>query len=231
MRIATLNLRHGGGQRVQKLIEFIASLDVDAIVLTEFRCGHSGNQIQSELLATGYKHQSSSSVERAKNCVLLASRIRMEVIDRAAGPAGHEHCLAPMAIGEIKIVGAYFPQLQAKRPVFEQALSLLPEMSPLGLLLGDLNTGLPVEDEEGDTFSCVDSFSSLLAAGFVDAWRLRHPAKKEYSWFSRLGNGFRIDHALCTPEFNRRVVSVEYIQSCRIAGITDHAALLLCIAN
>lgn len=227
MRIATLNIRHGGGKRVPALLQFLQTLNADLLVLTEFRAGATGDAIQNGLAACGFGFQAPSSMKTGQNAVLIASRIEASTEDQAAGPPSQEHCLSVVRVGDLTVLGCYFPQGERKRPVFNRVLQLTRHLRPLGLVLGDLNTGLPFQDENKRTFKCIDAFQSLLQDNLVDAWRSRHQHDREYSWFSSHGNGFRIDHALATVSFNARVTSVEYDHSSRETRITDHSALVI----
>lgn len=75
---------------------------------------------------------------------------------------------------------------------------------------------------------CTAWFQRLLAQGWVDAWRRRHPQEREYSWFSASrGNVFRYDHALASPPFDARIRSVRYAQELRAAGLSNHAGLVV----
>ena len=83
------------------------------------------------------------------------------------------------------LLGAYFPQNEAKRPVFNFLSSNVePLFGVAGILLGDLNTGRHFVDESGKTFSCAECLDSLEAAGLVDSWRSRNPSRAEFSWYS-----------------------------------------------
>ncbi len=227
MRIATLNIRHGGGTRVSAILRYLPTLDADVLILTEFRSGATGSAIRSNLAAQGYSLQAHSSNDPSVNAVLMASRIGGSVVKVRAGPPGFEHCLTVARFRDLSICACYFPQGERKRPVFDQLIGLTKELQPLGLVLGDLNTGLPFQDEAGRTFKCVDAFQALLRANLVDSWRVRHPDAREFSWRSTHGNGFRIDHALATGGFNGQISTVEYDHTSRELGITDHSALLV----
>lgn len=76
------------------------------------------------------------------------------------------------------------------------------------LIIGDFNTGLPV-DGEGTPFECEDSFARLLTMGWHDAWRLKNGSHREFSWYShaKRRNGFRLDHALVSDPLRDRVVA------------------------
>ena len=58
MRIATLNIRHGGGKRVSGLVSFTDGLKADCLLLTEFRGNRSGLELSVKLSELGYTHQS-----------------------------------------------------------------------------------------------------------------------------------------------------------------------------
>ncbi len=85
------------------------------------------------------------------------------------------------------------------------------------------------QDEEGATFIAADRFAALSEQGWIDTWRAKHGSKREFSWFSAKGNGFRVDHAFASPSLAPRIVSVEYVHSSRegVAAPSDHSALTL----
>jgi exodeoxyribonuclease-3 len=227
MRIVTLNIRHGGGRRGEVLAAFLKSLRPDLVVLTEFRRGATGGLLQSRLSEFGLTAQASAATRPAQNSVCIASAVPMEIVPFPALP-GDEHRLLMAKIGELRLIAAYFPQEEAKRPVFEHLrVHGIPALSTLGVIMGDLNTGMPFQDEAGQTFFCADAFADLLRDGMVDAWRMRNPAAREFTWYSARGNGFRIDHALCTPALDRRIQAIAYMHQCREERITDHSALML----
>ena len=94
------------------------------------------------------------------------------------------------------------------------------------LLVGDFNTGVHLEDEVGRTFFCATEFSALLTSGWVDAWRAEHGSRRAYTWFSRSGNGFRVDHMLASPPIAARLSSVRYSHEERMTGLSDHSLMV-----
>ena len=97
------------------------------------------------------------------------------------------------------------------------------------LLIGDFNTGVPYQDERSSELTCSAEFSELLARGWIDLWRIRHPDSRERSYYERPWLGYRIDHALGSPAFNQRVREIYYSHAEREAGISDHSSLHLLI--
>lgn len=225
MKITTLNLRHGGSSRIAGLSDWLVATESDAIVCTEFRWGKAGDALSERLGRAGYVYQFAASQTVAQNTVCIfthhaAQRVHVDL------PLEEQHRLVAISFGPLKVVGVYFSQLKAKLPLFRYLLSRPSELIGPAVLIGDFNTGLHHLDEAGATFHCADEFCRLSEIGWVDAWRLLHGDERAFSWQSNAGNGFRIDHALVTPDLVGRVESAAYNHEPR-AGLTDHAALMI----
>jgi exonuclease III len=228
MRLLTLNIRHGGGSRRRAIAEFIETQAADVVVLTEYRANDSGRALREAMSESGLRFQATGSEAPRVNSVCIASRFPFARIDGAGEGDADAHRLLVARFEDWALAGVYFPQKEAKRRVFERIRGeVLPALGARGVILGDLNTGRPFEDEAGDTFHCSEAFDDLLASGLVDAWRRRNPLAKEFTWFSRANNGFRIDHALCTPAFDASVRAVQYLHEPRLNGVTDHSGLVV----
>jgi len=95
------------------------------------------------------------------------------------------------------------------------------------IVMGDFNTGLHRIDENGSSFFCADLFSLLPDAGLFDSWRSRNPEERVFSWYSNVGNGFRIDHVFSNPSADSKIERVYYDHTPRETGITDHSAMVV----
>jgi exodeoxyribonuclease-3 len=227
MRIITLNICHGGGQRWVQLVALLMSLQPDVVVLTEFRLGRSGDLILTELAEAGmFEVASAARLPRQNSVCVVANRsfqrIQLPLVH------GDEHRLLACDFGDVRLLATYFPQTKEKRRIFEFIRANgLQALGKRGLVIGDLNTGLHQQDEAGATFHCTEDFSALLAAGLVDAWRSRNLHVGEYSWYSSAGNGFRIDHAMCTPALDAEINAIFYAHQFRELNVTDHSALVV----
>jgi exodeoxyribonuclease-3 len=231
MRIITLNICHGGGQRWEQLVALLLSLQPDVVVLTEFRIGEAGARILEKLTKAGLSEVKSAARMLRQNSVCVIAVRAFEKIALPL-PCGDEHRILLCDFGDLRLLATYFPQKEQKRRVFKFIQSLgIPALGTRGIVLGDLNTGLHWQDEGGATFYCADEYSELLATGLIDSWRSRNPHAREFSWFSALGNGFRIDHALCTPGLDQEVNAITYEHRFRELGVTDHSALVVDITS
>lgn len=227
MRILTWNIRHGGGTRAGAISAQLLTHEPDLVVLTEYRENPAGTLIRERLASSGLGFTRSSVSIPKVNGVLVAAREPFAVCEVPhLGESSHRAlwCRFPT----FNVIGYYFPNKHAKPPIFEAMCkldsSLLTEPS---LLIGDFNTGQHYLDEKGATLIGAHYFDRLAELGWVDAWRTRYPQERQFSWFSHVGNGFRLDHALVSRSFDRAVLGVEYSHAERTQGISDHSALIV----
>jgi exodeoxyribonuclease III len=228
MRILTLNIRHGGGKRVDRIVGFIRELDPDVLVLTEYRANVNSLPLQTALFEHGYKWQASSSNDPRQNSVFLASRTSFHPEIGHSDLGKHAHRLIVASFEALNLVGVYFPQNEEKRAVFDYLNNRLLDSLGATMVIGDFNTGRPYLDEVGRTFACIDCFEALeKTSGLVDSWRSRNPDAREFSWYSKSGNGFRIDHVFCTPALDQRIRQIRYAHETRNDSVTDHSAMVV----
>lgn len=226
LRIATLNIRHGGNKHADALTARLLGYDADVLVVTEFRDNDTGARLISHLQGAGYD-TSHPSAHPKQNTVLIASRTRIDRTSTFTRELSAHHLWCAEFDGVI-MCGVYMPQAHAKLPYWD-ALIDRARRSGIDLLIGDFNTGNNDldKDPEGTKFIGPEMPGRLIATGYTDVWRSLHPTVREYSWFSRPGdNGFRLDHVYAAPEFAQCVTACEFDHTPRLAGETDHSALV-----
>jgi exodeoxyribonuclease III len=228
-RIILWNIRHGGGARVDGITDRLCSSHFDQIILTEFRNNSAGDQIKTRLKQAGFACQCTVETEKPRdNTVFLASRSELAEIDAPAPPALHRHRVITAVVDTIRIAAFYFPQDHAKAALFEYILELPEEfLTKPALLLGDFNTGKHYIDETGKTFYESHYLELIESRGWTDAWRNCHGDKREFSWYSHAGNGFRIDHMFASRALLPRIRQVDYMHQVREDCLSDHSAMIL----
>lgn len=252
MKVLTWNLRHGGGSR--RMPEITLSLlehHADVVVLTEWR-QHTGGQICGVLADHGLRFQHSTEPGKNSNGVLVASRTRIEVEGGddgfmglggggAPGLASHRKAKKKRLVEAwipdlgVTVIGVHVPPdgmdgtpSAGREAVFQAAVAAAKaRRDERCVLIGDLNAGRHYLDEEGATFSCTRLLGELAACGYVDAWRAMNPEKREFSWFSHEGNGFRIDHAILSVALASRVKACWYSHNERERDLSDHSMMVL----
>lgn len=131
-------------------------------------------------------------------------------------------------------------RLSLWNPAFEKLIFKLNRKRPV-IIAGDLNvarTELDIYDtkrhlkspgfseEERAAFE-----SGLLKKGMVDTWRILHPRKEEYTFFSKRGNsrsknhGWRLDYFLISHKFFDHVISSEILNM--FPHASDHLPIFL----
>ena len=228
MKLVTLNIQQGGGRRIRGILDYLRSQDADVIVLTEFRGNSNADAIRSGLEAPGFRHFASASIAPKENTVCIFSRQPFVPRTYLGLPVRDQRRLISAHFDDLAIYGVYFAQKQAKATLFEfLAGSSCRPTEAAHFIVGDFNTGLHFQDEEGATFHCTAEFKALSESGFVDSWRSRNLDTKEFSWYSNHSNGFRIDHVFASPEADSMIKRIFYDHTPREAKVTDHSALVV----
>lgn len=231
MKVLAWNIRQGGGSRIDKIICSIQGKQPDVVVLTEFRNNRNGEVVKAELKKNGLIYQTSGDAAE-KNTLFIASRFSFSPSTFMAELGSEAHRCVGVNFDDFHLFGFYFPQKFEKIPIFNFILKNLSSyLNKPTLLIGDFNTGKHCVDEAGATFKAAEYFELLPHKGWVDAWRQHHGNKREYTWYSNQGNGFRIDHAFASPSMSTNVSSCIYSHSERESGVSDHSSLLVEIEN
>jgi exodeoxyribonuclease-3 len=233
MKIVALNIRHGGGARMERIAAWLDDHTADVLVLGEFRDNAVGSALRARLGARGW-HMASAGVAPGVNGVLVASRRPME----AAGLTPDEATTGAMLLATLddgtQVLGAYFPNMRAKPPFFARCLQVARTRGETPfLLVGDLNTGCNVRDvQPGATrFLCAEAFAALESeCGLADLWRRSHgDDAREWTWLSHAGNGYRLDHAFANAAFEARhgPATMRYAHDTRETSLSDHSGLVV----
>ncbi len=231
--LATWNLRHGGGKRIKQILETLKeNNNIDVLILTEFRNNQNKLTIENELKNQGYEFIETLDVEPKLNSVLIASKREFKSREDFPTLKIHKQRVLKVKIGEYNIYGCYFPGQDLKKEVFEFLLTEIEKNGKENLIItGDINTGKHFLDKNGATFYHSDYLEKFEKRGLIDAWRKVHGEKKEYTWFSNAGNGFRLDHFFIDENLSERIVNCEYKHNYREEKISDHSMMILELAE
>jgi exodeoxyribonuclease III len=228
LRLLTWNIRAGGGTRLPRIAEALATHAADVLILTEYRSGDAGQRLRAVLRDLGYSWLSPIEPPGIRNGVLIASRVKPRSAAHVAAHVPEPWRMLAVTIDRIRVFGIYMPNLKAKIPYWEALIEAsTPHASGRALALGDFNTCRAYVDETGATDVTSPFLDKIQDAGFRDVWRDRFPDGREYSWYSHRGNGFRIDHAFASAAMTRRIQTVRYSHDERTGGLSDHSMLLV----
>ena len=228
MIITTWNIRHGGGRKIKQISEVLKdNVQSDIFVLTEFRNNANKKFILSSLRSFGFRFFFSTQSQPKLNTVLIATKEKCEV-ECFEELKEHKERVVKIKISNFLIYGCYFPQKDLKKVVFDFLFDQIHKYQNEKIIIaGDLNTGKHYIDEKGASFYCSEYIYKLEEKGMVDAFRLLNGNKKEYSWYSNAGNGFRIDHFFVSNFVKDNVTKCFYIHESRNEKISDHSLMTL----
>jgi exodeoxyribonuclease-3 len=234
VRIASLNIRHGGSRRIPSIIDWVDKADADFITFSEWRPNQCGEVLAGAMQDRGYSTHGISQGPSV-NGILMASRCNQMVSNITPEGALHGE-IAFSASTNLDLICCYFPQKHEKITFFHAVTDRILQASAPTILIGDLNTGLNgIDLTTGATpFFCSKEFAELESLGGAkDLWRHSHGKyAREWSWCSR-NNGFRIDHAYGNEALFKAYPSIfcRYDHSTRTEGISDHSAILVELEN
>ncbi len=224
LSILTWNLRHGGGNRIHKITESLGKhSEVDILVLTEFRNNQNGKLIQKFLENLNFKFQYKADTLPTKNSVLIACKEKFEfkVFEELQN---HSERVVKIFNHKFTLYGCYFPNGKDKKIVFEFLLNEIKNNSNI-IITGDINTGKHYIDEKKNTFLHSQYLDKFEGLGMCDAWRYIHENKTEYSWYSNMQNGFRLDHFFVSESLKSQIKSCEYLHEYREEKVSDHSVM------
>lgn len=228
IRVVCWNIRHGGGRRIDDILGRIVRHRPDVLILTEFRNYRAGQQLRAGLGDVGLWYTHFVPAPEKLNGVLIAAREFVDAVLPLNARLEKPHMLLEAQVAGINLVGVYMPNGEAKAPYWEAVVAAARgRAGKPTLCIGDFNTGKHFLDEKGATLVSAPYMDRMEEAGFVDLWRARNPERREFTWFSNAGNGYRLDHAFASPSLAERVTDLFYSHAERTDGISDHSALIL----
>jgi exodeoxyribonuclease-3 len=227
MKLLAWNIRQGGGSRLARIADALARHQADILVLSEYRGGEAGARLRAALAILGYRFATALAPPPGRSGVLIAARCAFR--DQGAVNAGlpEPYRMVGAEFPAFQLVGVYMPNLAAKVPYWEALIADLRETGGAALAVGDYNTCRPYLDEAGAIDRTAHYMDGIAEIGLCDLWRRRNPERREYSWFSTRGNGFRIDHVFLSGALAACAGPILYSHDERLAGISDHSPLIL----
>jgi exodeoxyribonuclease-3 len=246
MRISAWNIQNGGGKRIEGIARALSDAGSDVCVLSEYT-NASSLRLITALKSYGYEHVLHTDPENRWGGVLVASRIQMKLGDIVDCPSPERWLHVIVGSNELEIGAAYIPNSERsgteKSEYWDWLLTVGDELVRRdAIICGDFNTGLPLVDEDGKTLRCAKEMKQMLDSQWTDLWRAKHLQDRESSWWSNVGNGFRLDHAFGANSIVPRCSSAEYLtvinnqcvahpsrvhEDCERKALSDHSMLVV----
>ncbi len=232
MKLIEWNIRHGGSKRIPAIVNRIDHHNPDVLVLTEYRSDYLA-ELEQGLIKIGLPHILTTNPLPKINGILAASREPLTILPSTYAPKDLEHRWLELFLPEFqaRLLCVHIPTVSGNKDgklAFWNAVNAYARhlRDDRALIVGDFNTGLPV-DAEGTPFVYSEKMAELLDIGWIDIWRQRIPEGKEYTWYSNADKGFRLDYVFVSPKMNGLVEEVYHSHRESEAGISDHSILVV----
>jgi exodeoxyribonuclease III len=240
LALLTFNIGNPSPDRAKRQLDWLASRDEHVLVLTETKAS-AGCRLLAEAFTTAGYHVSFPEPEAGDYGTMIVSSVHGEpdsVPDRIGYlPARAAAVILPTPAGPTRVLGLYVPSRDAGLEKTERkrkwlaachaALTGATGSTPL-ILLGDLNVLEPDHRPHYPFFAPFEyDFYRALTTDheLIDAYRHIHPDQVEHSWVGRTGDGYRYDHAFCSPALRAHLVACHYLHQPRHDRLSDHSAL------
>lgn len=139
-----------------------------------------------------------------------------------------DHCVVLLKFPNFSLSAVYFSQGKEQQILYDYISDKsIQKITPKGIIIGDFNTGKTYSDESKRCFVYINAFINLENIGLVNSWRSRNLEVMEFSWYSNVGSGFRIDHIFSTLELGRHIKHIGYDHNARLERETDYSAMFV----
>lgn len=224
--ILSWNILQGGGSRLSGITEHIIKLSPTICVLSEFRNNNSGYQLRSLLLKAGYRYQFVTAALQDDNSVIVLSKLPCNsYLHKKSDPLFSANILS-VQFEVFTIMGVYLPH-KKKHTLFNYIQDLVATDPIPYIITGDFNTGINHVDQQGNSFWYENEFKNFAKIGYKDAFRYLWADKKEYSWYSHEGNGYRYDHTIIHENLLPILKECYYRHTWRDEKMSDHSPMYI----
>jgi exodeoxyribonuclease-3 len=228
LKLATWNV-NSLAVRLPQLLDWLSANPVDAMVLQETKL--TDDKFPRDAIEAAGFRVVFYGQKTYNGVALLARDDPADVLRNIVGFADEQARVIAGCVGDIRVVGAYFPNGQAPgTDKFAYKLAWMAAMRdwlidelkryPKLVLLGDFNVA-PEDRDVHDPVAwagqvlCTDeeraAFRAIEGVGLHDAFRLFEQPPKSWSWWDyrmlafRKNQGLRIDHILVSDTLKPRV--------------------------
>jgi len=240
LRLFTLNISGPSSERAVRLLPVLEVHNADLLVLTETR-----DNVGTHLMLDAYREKGYTVVApipptAGERGVAVIHRLPVGKAPTTKSADLAHRLVVTRIEGDrpFTLIGVYVPsrdtssaKIRRKQAFLSQLTSLLeglPDHEDV-VLLGDLNIISREHVPRYPAFRAweYDALEAISAAGLVDAFALLNPGVQAHSWIGRKGAGYRYDYGFVSKRLVDQLVACDYLHDFRLAGLSDHAGVMV----
>lgn len=255
MKIITANVNGIRAASRKGFWQWFEQQDADILCLQELKA--HDHQLPDECRPAGYNHYFHFAEKPGYSGVALYCRQMPDAIHIGLGSIDPDREWTDMDaqgrfimadFGKLSVISIYFPSGSSSPERQARKMSFLERLLPLSsqlinsgrelVICGDINIAHRRIDLKNWRGNQKNSgflpeerawFDQWLDTGLIDAFRLLHPEKEQYSWWSNRGKarenniGWRIDYHLCTVKTAKTVKEISVFSD---KWYSDHAPVI-----
>jgi exodeoxyribonuclease III len=234
LRLLSYNIQEGGGGRLDRIARVIADRQPDAVAIQE---AHRWENVETLARKLGMELVFGEANGDSHVAWLSRRPVRRAVNHR---PAGLAKTLLEIELdwggAPLRLFATHLASRHDPRPPAAEMETVLRLLRPVAgqphLLVGDFNAiapgdpvGTPPEGvvPRGDALPGAprETIGALLAAGYVDCFRTRHPDEPGYTYPAE-HPWLRLDYLFASPSLARHRIDAHVISSAPAARSSDH---------
>jgi len=226
--ILSWNIRWGGKDRLEAILQRIAATAPDIAVLSEVTGDEAGQALKAGLMAQGFTAFTDLPPPGRHLGVLVASKAPLLAVEVLMAPGLNPWHVVAVEFADCRVVGVYLPWDDRKAPYWALLHEyLLKEHDKPVLVTGDFNTGLSKLDGSGEALKHATAMAKLSEFGLYDPWRAAYSETIEYTWGQGDSGTQRLDYAFVPHKLGLADIAVRYSHQERLDGVSDHSMLLI----
>lgn len=224
MKMISLNLWFGGGDRTDLILDYLIKNQPDLIVLSEYQNNSNGKKIKETLKKYDFKLEESVNDYLG---VLVASKRPFTIKETNSRWVEIE-----LSENKLRVLGVYIPVKEGKekklfwRNILQYAKENNDERC---IITGDFNSCLQ-DDSMGIPYS-EKELKKLLNLRWIDSWaRYKNDDSERYTWYyPKTESGFRLDYAFLSPKLSEqiKIINLSHDSKIREDKISDHSPIVM----
>jgi hypothetical protein len=227
LRIAAWNIDAGGGNRLDAIAACVQSLEVDVLILDEFRTGLNGMVLRGHLDRAGLVYQTPCETDPDRDTVILASRFPFVELPLPEKSGALGSSLIHALIGGCRLLAVHAGPEDIPDPLLDPVCTIVRTWTETnGLLVAIRRTDRPFPGQRSLHRNAL-THPELARCGLVDVRSLLNKEEAENSRSTSESSTIPVAFAMVTRTLSTGLKTFGYLHGPTRQGISRNPVLTL----